>query len=130
MKKTTKNWLATSDYDIETAKHMLETGRYIYVIFMCHLSVEKLLKAIVAESIEELPPKTHNLRYLVKLGGLSIPGQQMDILDKLNTVSVPTRYPEDLVSLQKQFDREIATEYLSKTKELLKWLRQDKRLKK
>lgn len=62
MKKTTQNWMASSEYDIQMAEHMQETGRYIYVVFMCHLAVEKLLKAIVAEFQAELPPKTHNLR--------------------------------------------------------------------
>ncbi len=37
------NWIKSSDYDIKTAEHMFKTGRYIYVLFMCHLSVEKLL---------------------------------------------------------------------------------------
>ncbi len=26
-----------SDYDIETARHMLRTGRYLCVVFMCHM---------------------------------------------------------------------------------------------
>ncbi|MBW8004103.1 MAG: HEPN domain-containing protein, partial [Planctomycetes bacterium] len=28
---------------------------------MCHIAIEKLLKAIVAEVVEKSPPKTHNL---------------------------------------------------------------------
>ncbi|OGQ05929.1 MAG: hypothetical protein A2W61_02020 [Deltaproteobacteria bacterium RIFCSPLOWO2_01_44_7] len=58
MKKTTKNWIDTSEYDFSTADHMFQTGRYLYVIYFCHLSLEKLLKAIVAETQEGLPPKT------------------------------------------------------------------------
>ena len=45
---------------------MLETGRYLYVVFLCHLSLEKILKAHVAEVIQNLPIKTHDLIYLVK----------------------------------------------------------------
>ncbi len=41
LKKTTANWIATSRYDSESAQHMLKTGRYIYVIFLCHLAIEK-----------------------------------------------------------------------------------------
>jgi len=47
MRKETKNWLDTAKYDITTAQHMLNTGRYIYVIFMCHLAIEKILKAVI-----------------------------------------------------------------------------------
>ena len=39
-------WVEMSDYDIETADAMLATGRYLYVGFMCHQTIEKILKAI------------------------------------------------------------------------------------
>ncbi len=38
-------WVEMSDYDFDTAKAMLDTKRYLYVAFMCHQVVEKLLKA-------------------------------------------------------------------------------------
>ena len=72
MRRDTKNWLASADYDIETANHMLATGRYLYVIFMCHLALEKTLKAIAAEAQQKTPPKTHDLLYLVNLGSVNL----------------------------------------------------------
>jgi len=33
-------WLELADYDLETAKVMQQTGRYLYVGFMCHQTVE------------------------------------------------------------------------------------------
>ncbi|MCH7755267.1 HEPN domain-containing protein [candidate division KSB1 bacterium] len=128
MKKATRNWIATSEYDIETAEHMLKSGRYVYVVFMCHLSVEKLLKGLVAETQEDLPPKTHNLRYLVKLSKIEIPEEHATILDVLNTTSIPTRYPEDIEKLLEKFPKEVVKNYFNQTKKLRKWLRQDKRL--
>ena len=38
-------WLDMAGYDLDTAKAMLSTGRYLYVGFMCHQAVEKSLKA-------------------------------------------------------------------------------------
>lgn len=38
-------WIEMSDYDLETADAMLLTGRYLYVGFMCHQTIEKILKA-------------------------------------------------------------------------------------
>jgi HEPN domain-containing protein len=66
MRKETLNWIALAEYDIESASHMLNTGRYLYVVFLCHLALEKMLKAHVVESTHEFPPKTHDLIYLVK----------------------------------------------------------------
>ena len=52
-----------AEYDIETAKAMLKSGRYLYVGFMCHQVIEKALKAVVARDCAEgeLSPKTHDL---------------------------------------------------------------------
>jgi HEPN domain-containing protein len=61
MRKDTVNWIATSDYDIESAHHMLATGRYLYVVFLGHLALEKLLKAHFTELTQTIPVKTHDL---------------------------------------------------------------------
>lgn len=36
MDKKVAYWIEMSDYDFDTAKAMLQTGRYLYVGFMCH----------------------------------------------------------------------------------------------
>jgi hypothetical protein len=41
MNKIVKNWVATSNYDFQTAAAMYKAGRYLYVVFMCHLAIEK-----------------------------------------------------------------------------------------
>lgn len=96
MRKDTANWIALADYDIETARHMLTTERYLYVIFLCHLALEKLLKAHVAEFTQSVPIKTHDLIYLVKKCELELPEKYLDFIGKINTASIPTRYPDDL----------------------------------
>ena len=41
MRSDTANWITLADYDLDTAQHMLVTGRYLYVVFMSHLSPGK-----------------------------------------------------------------------------------------
>ena len=57
-------WKDLADYDLETARAMLETKRYLYVGFMCHQAAEKIIKAYYVKLYEEHPPRTHNLRML------------------------------------------------------------------
>lgn len=130
LKKNITNWIKSSNYDIKTADHMLKTGRYIYVLFMCHLSVEKLLKALYEADLRTIPPKTHNLIYLSKTTNLKVPENHLQTLESLNDLSIVTRYPEDIDSLIKSFRKGRVEEYLKKTKALLKWLRNDTRLRK
>lgn len=127
---TIANWIKSSNYDIKTAEHMFATGRYVYVLFMCHLSVEKLLKALYEATYEKVPPKTHNLIYLSNAVKLEIPENLLQTIESLNDLSIVTRYPEDINALVKAFKKDRAADYLKKTKELLKWLKKDPRLKK
>lgn len=97
-------------------------GRYIYSIFMCHLAIEKALKAKVEEVSGKMPPRTHNLRYLVKLSGLDLPEDMFGFLSKLSEVSIATRYPEDFTQLEKAYNQKLAKDYLKQTKEVFKWI--------
>lgn len=129
MRWDSKNWLASADYDIETARHMLATGRYLYVIFMCHLALEKTLKAIAAEAQGRIPPKSHDLLYLVTLGSVKPSQAHLDFIGKLNNASIPTRYPEDLAKTISVYPKKVAADYFERTKEVVQWLKQDPRLK-
>jgi len=86
---------------------------------MCHLTVEKLLKAIVAESSTVFPPRTHNLYRLLELDHITLPAVYGDLVAKFNAMSVVTRYPEDITTLSAEITRKVAQAYLTKTKELI-----------
>lgn len=60
MNRVFKNWEGTSNYDLRTAEAMYKAGRYLYVVFMCCLAIEKMLKAILAQKDPEetLPRST------------------------------------------------------------------------
>jgi len=125
MEKIVKNWIATSNYDIQTADAMYRAGRYIYVVFMCHLALEKMLKALLANKHpEEIPPKIHNLINLSQRAGITPPDDLKEFFQRIDNVSIATRYPEDLGRLSKEFDRDTAKRILTNTKRMIKWLRQ------
>jgi HEPN domain-containing protein len=123
MRKDTENFITSSEYDLQTAASMFESGRYIYVVFMCHISAEKMLKAIVAEATQNIPPKTHNLIYLIKLGDVNLPPDLFEFVAKLNNASIITRYPEDFRKLLEVFPQDIAKEYLMTTQRVIEWLK-------
>ncbi len=123
MAKIINNWIKSSEYDIKTAEAMFKSKRFVYVIFMCHLSTEKALKAIVAERTKKVPPKTHDLFYLVKLSAIDIPDIHKLIIAHLNEASIPTPYPEDISRLTRQYNKQVAQRYLKETKALLRWLK-------
>ena len=109
-------------YDLKTADQMLKTGRYVYVIFMCHLAVEKALKAKISIDTKQIPPKTHDLIYLINLAQVQIPQYLLDFAGVINNAAIITRYPEDLSKLVSSYPKAITQKYLKQTKELIKWI--------
>jgi HEPN domain-containing protein len=123
MKSGVKNWLDSAQYDLETAENMFTAGRYIYTVFMCHLAIEKVLKAKVEEVTGKTPPKTHDLEYLVGLAGLS-PGEDIErFIVEISNLGVVTRYPQDFQRTVKDFSQERAKFILIKTKGIFQWIR-------
>ena len=129
MLKATENWLAQVYYDLATAEHMLNTGRYICVIFMCHMALEKALKALVTEETRKLPPRSHNLIGLAQRAKLALTQEHTDFIGKMNDASVVTRYPDDFSRIVSQYPESVAREYFEKAKEVITWIRRDLRLR-
>jgi HEPN domain-containing protein len=122
MAKPTEEWLTQANYDMDTADYMFRGGRYMYTVFMCHLSLEKALKGLYAAKLGKEPPKTHNLLYLLEKMKLKLPEDQFDFISTLNRVSVPTRYPDDLQRILKDYDKKKTKEVLDQSKTVLRWL--------
>ena len=123
MGKQPEEWFRQADYDMDTAELMLNGGRYFYAVFMCHLALEKALKGLYSQRFRELPPKTHNLIYLVEKIKLELPGDLYDSVFIINRLSVATRYPDNLERMLQDYNKERTEEILQKSEVVLRWLR-------
>ena len=122
--KDYEEWYFQSDYDLETAQDMFNSGRNVYCIFMCHLSLEKALKGLLIKRTGEFPSKTHNLIYFIEKIVLKMNMEAFEFVNTLNKVSIPTRYPEYLRKLFSTYSKEITIDILNYTKELQSWIKQ------
>lgn len=124
MDRSTKLWLGIAEYDLGTAKAMLQTGRYLYVAFMCHQSLEKLLKAVISSKTKEMPPYTHNLVLLSSLSKIKFHNSHIDFLAILNPYNIEARYPKTKLALSRLCTKKTAADILKRTEELFIWLKQ------
>jgi HEPN domain-containing protein len=125
MDKRPEEWLKQSDYDIKTAEAMFDARRHVYVVFMCHLSLEKALKGLYQEKLRTVPPKVHNLIFLIEAAELTLPDALYEAVFSLNRASIPTRYPENLKQMQKDYSKQKTEKLLAQSKEVLKWLKKE-----
>jgi len=124
MEKQTEEWLKQADYDMETADYMHKGGRHIYAVFMCHLSVEKALKGLYYEKLRKIPPKSHNLVYLLNEIGIKPPENPGKFIVKLGEASIPTRYPENLAKLQQTYSETVVKNILLNGQEVILWIKE------
>ena len=125
MNERANYWLELSDYDIITAQAILETQRLLYVGFMCHQAIEKILKAYCSEKTNEQPPYTHNLTRLAEISGISqllSPGQ-FELIDTLEPLNIEASYPSYKERLLKSLTKSRCDELITQTKQLQKWIK-------
>jgi HEPN domain-containing protein len=124
MEKQTEEWLKQADYDMDTADYMHKGGRHIYAVFMCHLSVEKALKGFYYEKLRKIPPKSHNLVYLLNEIGIKPPENPGRFIVKLGEASIPTRYPDNLARLQQTYSETVVKNILLNGREVILWIKE------
>jgi HEPN domain-containing protein len=125
MNEKVKYWLDLSDYDYDTALAMQQSGRFLYVGYMCHQTIEKILKAYFNLQNTEPAPFTHSLSYIAKKAGIyeSFSDEFKDFIDLLEPLNIESRYPSHKEKLLKDLTKGRCEEILKNTKELQSWIK-------
>ena len=120
-----KYWVELADYDYETAQAMFETKRFLYVGFMCHQVIEKMLKAYWSNVLEEPALKIHSLSRLAEKSGLDkdMSEEQTDFIDSLEPLNIEARYPSYKDRLMNTLTEERCKELIKQTDELRLWIK-------
>jgi len=121
-----KYWIDLSDRDFNTAEWLIKGGHNLYVGFMCHQAIEKILKGYFTKIKEDTPPFTHDLTGLAQKTELYnlMNEQQKDFIEDLNPLNIEARYPDYKNKIAQTMTKEITQNILTKTKELLQWTKQ------
>ena len=110
-----------AEHDLKAAESNYRSGLNVFAVFLCHLAVEKSLKAIFFKRHKNQPPKIHSLIYLLERCELQPPDDIYNFLYMLSGASIPTRYPDELSKLYEIYDKRKTKEIIRKSKEVLKW---------
>jgi HEPN domain-containing protein len=68
VKKTVFYWVEGAEYDLGVANAIFKARKYPYALFMGHLALEKLLKALVVKKKMAHAPFSHSLPYIREIG--------------------------------------------------------------
>jgi HEPN domain-containing protein len=119
-----KYWRESSQHDIESSESIFSSGRYEWCLFVGHLALEKILKAIyVDRNDNNIPPKIHNLVRLAELSGIELCEEQKFSLDRINDFNIQTRYPDYMLEFYKRCNAEYTTAHFARIKECYTWFK-------
>ena len=134
-------WLEAATYDLESARVMMDGGRYMYVAFMWQQSIEKLTKGIYTLYTDNEAPRVHNIWNIFKHIKLDTSLEDINEFEdnllkyknffaELLSFYISGRYPsfKEKVSSSINFDR--AKNVLDNTEEVFKWIESLSRYKK
>ena len=126
MSEQTKYWIGLAEYDIETARAMLVSKRFLYVGFMCHQAIEKTIKAYYCSVKNDVPPFTHNLKSLAQRCDLLplFSEEQLDFIEEILPMNIEARYPKHKEMLFKLLTPQKCEEIIKQTEVLCQWIKQ------
>ena len=126
MDNRVKYWVDLSDYDFETAKAMFSTGRWLYVGFMCHQTIEKIFKAYWCTKSTQTTPMSHNIINIAQSCGLNsqLNEEQKMFISEIMPLNIEARYPSYKETLLNSLTEEKCEELLEKTSNLQKWTKE------
>jgi HEPN domain-containing protein len=115
-------WVESANRDYQTMINLYQSKDYHWSLFIGHLVIEKLIKALYVKNINGNPPRTHDLMRLVEKAGIATTEEQKDTLDLFTMFNINVRYPDYELLFYKKCDYDFATKNIKKMNEVRVWL--------
>ncbi len=115
-------WKNSADDDFITMVTLFEGNRYSWSLFVGHLMIEKLLKALFVQVNNDFPPQIHNLLRLAELCNLKLSEEEKYNFATITAFNINTRYDDYKMSFQKKCTQEFTINWFQKIKEIREWI--------
>jgi HEPN domain-containing protein len=116
------HWRESSEENYATMKNLIKTKEFAWSLFLGHLVIEKLLKALYVKKLQKHPIFSHDLLRLAKMIEIELPDDYDEWLDKITTFNLNARYDNYKQSFSKLCTVEFSNEWIGKIEILRKWL--------
>ncbi|MEK7611650.1 MAG: HEPN domain-containing protein [Patescibacteria group bacterium] len=115
-------WRESAERDWRAAKDMLKGGHRSWALFLCHLSLEKSFKAIIAGQGKEIP-YIHELIRLAREAGLTVDQTLTTQLNEITTFNLEARYDDFKQAFYKKATLAYAEQWMKLGEEIYLWLK-------
>ena len=116
-------WLESAEKDFQTMLDLKRTGHNHWALFMGHLVIEKLAKALFVKINKAQPPLLHDLRRIIEKTGVTIEPDRRKVLDGITRFNLRARYDDYKHSFYRLCTDEFTDHWIEKIKESKKWIK-------
>ena len=109
-------------HDLDVAKTLFKSGKYDWCLFIAHLVLEKMLKALYVKNVGKLPPRIHDIVWMADMAKVEFDEPTLEFMDAVNTFNISTRYPDEKLKFYKMCTHEFTRENFQHIKEIYKCL--------
>jgi len=117
-----QHWRNSSEQNYATMQNLLLTKEYSWALFMGHLVIEKLIKALYVRKLKQHPVFKHDLLLLISKTDIELPSNYDEWLDKVTTFNINARYDDYKQSFYNLCTPDFSNEWIDKIEILRKWL--------
>lgn len=119
-------WKESSDRDYDAMIKIYESKQYTWALFIGHLVIEKLLKALYAKNNKGAPyaPKSHDLTFLASKIDLKLTDEQENLLNTITRFNIDGRYDDYKNNFYKLCNEEYTKTSIDKINNVRNWLLQ------
>lgn len=115
-------WVDSAAHDLDVAETLFKNGKYDWCLFIAHLVLEKMLKALYVKNVGKLPPRIHDIVRMADMAKVEFDESTLEFMDAVNTFNISTRYPDEKLKFYKMCTHEFTRENFQHIKEIYECL--------
>jgi len=115
-------WQESADKDFKTMQNLFKTKDYSWALFIGHLVIEKLLKAIFVKEKQKHALFTHDLLRLASKTDLVLTEETKEWLDDISTFNLNARYDNYKNDFQQLCTKEYTEIWIERIEKIRRWL--------
>ncbi|MCX6277785.1 MAG: HEPN domain-containing protein [Bacteroidetes bacterium] len=117
------HWIESSDIDFKTMLNLYQSKDYSWSLFIGHLVIEKLLKALYIKNKHEHPIPIHDLTRIAAKAGIECSDEILNQLDTITTFNINARYEDIKQNFYLKCTKQFSKTWIDQITELRKWIK-------
>ncbi len=115
-------WKDSADENFHTLENLLKSKDYNWALFIGHLVIEKLMKALYVKKHQKHALFTHDLLRLSKKMEMTTTEEQEEWLDVISTFNLNARYDNYKQDFKRLCTEEFTKTWIERIKNIREWL--------